>query len=145
MAVRTSVFSEGHHFDEGIGPDGTVQYGVGSESEFTSCLARAGHLAYFVADARVAHIVRPEQLEEDWMIKRAYRHGLGFYRYHQHLLKRHNRRIFGVPLGIMARHLLYGLVAPVVRFLPSSKLRLRVLFQDQWYRGLADSLTKPTR
>jgi GT2 family glycosyltransferase len=136
MAVRAKVFTEGHLFDDAIGAEGNRWGPV--ETEFNNRLARLGHRAYFVAEARVKHIVRPEQISETWMLERAYRHGLGFYLYHQHLLERHNRRIIGLPPGIALRHLLYGIAAPLARLLPRSQPQFHILFQNQWYRGLVD-------
>ncbi len=80
MAVRTGLFRAGHRFDERIGPQ-AGQYVMGSEVEFTCRLERLGHSAWFAADARVGHIIRPHQVERAWIIERAYR--LGRHMFHQ--------------------------------------------------------------
>jgi glycosyltransferase involved in cell wall biosynthesis len=80
MAVRASVFAAGHRFNELVGP-GEGQYMMGSEVEFTGRIEKQGHRAWFVDKARVGHIIRPHQIERDWIIQRGYR--LGRHMYHQ--------------------------------------------------------------
>lgn len=91
MAVRRCVFEAGHRFNETVGP-AAGQYIMGSETEFSGRVEQAGHHAWFSAEAAVAHIIRPNQLEPKWIIERAYRLGRGWYR--------HERRLFtpGTPL-----------------------------------------------
>ena len=54
---------------------------MGSEVEFTCRLERAGHRAWHIPSAAVGHIIRPHQVERDWIVKRAYR--LGRHMFHQ--------------------------------------------------------------
>ncbi len=138
-AVRTSVFASGLRFDENIGPDGTRPfYAMGSETEFIGRLAARGARAWFVAGAAVAHIVRPEQLTEAWVLDRAYRNGLGVG-----LTGRPRCAtgpcLGGMPLRLMAGRAAYRGLAALARPLPPSPLRLRLLFQDRWLAGLAIS------
>tara|TARA_R110001599_G_scaffold353742_1_gene596027 strand:- start:10737 stop:11672 length:936 start_codon:yes stop_codon:yes gene_type:complete len=74
MAVRAQVFHEGHRFNEDIGP-AAGQYTMGSEVEFTCRMAEAGFSSWFFRDAVVRHMIRPNQLDREWVIKRAYRFG----------------------------------------------------------------------
>jgi len=74
MAVRRSVFDAGFRFDESVGP-AAGQYRMGSETELTVRLQRAGHRAWYAPDIRVGHIIRPEQLDQRWIMRRAYRVG----------------------------------------------------------------------
>ena len=60
MAVRQSVFSAGHRFDERIGPDGTTTYAMGSETEFTMRLED-----YRLMGGHVRNIVPVEQVLAD--------------------------------------------------------------------------------
>lgn len=80
MAVRGKVFAAGLQFNEGFGPQ-RGQYKMGSEVEFSCRIEKRGHKAWFVPDAKVGHIIRPWQLEREWVIQRAYR--LGRHMYHQ--------------------------------------------------------------
>ena len=78
MAVRAAVFADGTRFAEHVGPDGSKPlYAMGSETELLRRLEAAGHRGWFEAGARVRHIVRPEQMEERWILDRAYRYGVG--------------------------------------------------------------------
>jgi glycosyltransferase involved in cell wall biosynthesis len=79
MAIRTSVFQSGIRFDTSIGPRGT-DYPMGSESELLLRLGRQGHRAWHVQNAIVEHFVRKEQLEKDWILRRAIRWGRGRHR-----------------------------------------------------------------
>jgi glycosyltransferase involved in cell wall biosynthesis len=74
MAVRRQVFDAGHRFNEDVGP-AAGQYIMGSETEFSGRVEKAGHRAWFVAEAVVAHIIRPHQIEREWILQRAYRLG----------------------------------------------------------------------
>jgi glucosyl-dolichyl phosphate glucuronosyltransferase len=138
-AVRRSAFESGLRFDETIGPDSTKPfYAMGSETEFIGRLAASGARAWFVAGATVSHIVRPEQLSENWVLDRAYRNGLG-----TGITGRPRcltgPRLGGRPLRLLAGRAAYRGLALVARPLPPSPLRLRVLFQERWLAGLAVS------
>ena len=80
MAIRTSVFSLGHRFDETVGPQ-AGQYIMGSEVEFTCRLKRHGCQAWFAGEVSVGHIIRSHQIERNWIIQRGYR--LGRHMFHQ--------------------------------------------------------------
>ena len=79
MAVRRRVFMDGVRFDESIGPNG-ASYVMGGEVQLNLRLARAGHLAWFCPQACVAHIIRPNQVEAHWVLRRAWLHGRGRFR-----------------------------------------------------------------
>ena len=78
MAVRAQIFANGVSFDEGIGPKGQ-HYPMGSETSFNETLGKAGHQAWHCAGAVVEHIIRPQQLEQQWVLQRAYKFGRGQY------------------------------------------------------------------
>ncbi len=80
MAVRRSIFDAGHRFNSAVGPQ-AGHYVMGSEVEFTARLERAGHRTWFHERARVGHIIRPQQLEREWIVQRAFR--LGRHMLHQ--------------------------------------------------------------
>ena len=96
MAVRRRVFDAGHRFNESVGP-AAGQYIMGSETEFSGRVEQAGHRAWFCAEAVVAHIIRPIQLEPAWIIERAYRLGRGWYRHERSLFKPDTPLIRGMP------------------------------------------------
>lgn len=149
MAVRGALLRQGHRFDTGIGPDGTATYPMGSEVEFTQRLERAGHPAWFTPHAIVHHLVRPEQMTEAWVLRRAYRCGLGAARTRERSRLRppagqSSRGVGGgtrIPMGLVARRWLYGLAAPVARrTLPPCRLRFWLQWQSLLVQGLSDGM-----
>lgn len=74
MAVRKTVFSNGFRFNEDIGPNGK-NYVMGSETDFLQRAEKNGHKAFFVATAKVQHIIRPWQITDEWLRGRAYKAG----------------------------------------------------------------------
>ncbi len=138
MALRGAVLRAGHRFDEKVGPDaGSAAYGMGSETELTTRLASAGHRAVFVPDAVVGHLVRPEQLEEGWILGRAFRHGLGFFRYHPRPTRGQLPWIAGLPPRFAADLAAHATGAAALRHLPRGRLRFQILWQAAWLRGAA--------
>lgn len=79
MAVRSHVFRDGMQFDPSIGPAGS-DYAMGSELELSRRLAEKGCGAVYLPGAVVGHQIRPEQMEEGWLARRAYRSGRGVAR-----------------------------------------------------------------
>lgn len=140
MAVRAALLRQGHRFDESVGPDGSAVYGMGSETEFTVRLERAGHSAWFVADAVVEHMVRPEQMAEEWVLSRAYRHGRGVYRYTAPPRARF-ASVRGVPVEMALRRAAYGTAASVARrALRPSARRFWWMWKAEWLRGASEAL-----
>lgn len=76
MAVRQRVFDAGHRFSERVGPT-AGSYAMGSETEFTQRVAQAGHASWYCPEAVVEHLVRAEQMTEQWLYGRALRYGRG--------------------------------------------------------------------
>lgn len=74
MAVRKSVFDDGHRFLETVGPS-AGSYIMGSETEFTLRLGRHGHRSWYCDRAVVNHLIRPHQLSAEWVVERARRFG----------------------------------------------------------------------
>lgn len=137
MAVRGSVLRQGHGFDVSVGPDGSPAYPMGSETEFTQRLERRGHRAWFARKAVVRHLVRPEQMEQRWVIGRAYRCGLGAARVEP--AYRERMREGAMPPGLVGRRLAYGSAAAAARrLLPPGRLRFWLEWQDSLVRGLCD-------
>jgi len=96
MAIRVDVFHSGYRFDPRIGPRRGA-YAMGSETELTRRLHRAGLRAWHCRDAVVEHIIRPVQMTFRWLMERARRYGRGQYRWTLAERHRPGRSIFGVP------------------------------------------------
>lgn len=132
LAIRAELFTaHGYRYNTEIGPDGTVHFAMGSEAELQHRLLRDGHKRFWVAGARVLHIIREEQMSRRYMLGRAVRFGRGCYR-QEYYLKGHPKRLFGVPrwtlrplLGYAARTLLDLL-----------RGRLDGAFVNRWYCAL---------
>jgi glycosyltransferase involved in cell wall biosynthesis len=138
MAIRGAVLREGHRFDTAVGPDGTVVYPMGSETEFTRRLERLGHRAWFAKRAAVLHLIRPEQMREAWILGRAYRCGLGAARIEL------AGTAGGLPPALAVRRIGYGAAASVARrVLPPGRLRFWLQWQALLMQGMADGVAKP--
>ncbi|MET3133198.1 glycosyltransferase involved in cell wall biosynthesis [Oxalobacteraceae bacterium GrIS 1.11] len=79
MALRREIFDAGYRFDESIGPNG-ANYAMGSETQMNLRLYQAGYLSWFCPAARVAHFIRPHQIEAASILQRAYLFGRGKFR-----------------------------------------------------------------
>lgn len=80
MALRADVLGAGYRFDESVGPDGTLVYAMGSETELTRRLVAHGFLAWHCRAATVAHLILPHQMTRRWLLGRAFRYGRGRFR-----------------------------------------------------------------
>lgn len=96
MAVRSAVFQSGTRFNTSIGPKGS-NYVQGGDTELTRRLEGLGHRAWHVRGAVVQHLVRKEQLDKAWMMRRAIRHGRGEFRLGQTSEITSRRVLFGAP------------------------------------------------
>lgn len=110
MAVRRKIFDEGHRYNTTIGPS-VGKYMMGSETEFTTRMEKLGHRAVFLPEVVVQHQIREEQLDEAWLIGRAFRYGRSFPVTANQL---NSARLFGVPryfYGLLWRNFLKRLTA----------------------------------
>ncbi len=142
-AIRSKVIRGGCRFDEAIGPDGTEVFAMGEDVAFAR-RAAAGKPAYFCAEAQVSHIIREEQLSEDWIVERARRFGSGVNAVFPQTLPG-GPGIAGVPLSLWARRFGFAVLAPLLKPCPRSKYRFRALWKDHYYRGLVGALRKRDR
>lgn len=134
MAIRAEVFRAGTRFAEHVGPDGTNPlYAMGSETELLRRLEVAGHRGWFEATARLRHIIRPEQMEEGWILERAFRYGAGEGR---------NYVAGSLPKDIL-RRVVYRIAAQGMRLMPPSPRRLRIRYRDRWLAGAAAGRQAP--
>lgn len=144
MAVRRSVFDAGTRFADHVGPDATNPlYAMGSETELLRRLEAQGHQAFFVAAARVGHIIRPEQMQESWILERAFRYGVGEGRNHAGALSAGRPLVAGLPAGLLARIVAYRIAAQCMGLLPPSARRLRIRYRDRWLAGVVAGRRTP--
>ena len=126
MAVRRSVVDRHFRFDINIGPDGTDNYMMGSELEFTRRLARDGLKAWFCVGAKVEHVIREHQLSVSWILRRAFRHGRSAY-YFDHIKRANAPRIFGVERWLYTQCISSRLQAIMFRLLGR---------RDKWFKAM---------
>jgi hypothetical protein len=96
MAIRTLVFEAGYRFNPDIGPRGK-SYAMGSETELTIRLGKAGFESWHCKEAVVEHMVRKFQMTRGWILRRAVKSGRGSYC----LINQHEsasrRKYLGIP------------------------------------------------
>jgi len=96
MAIRTEIFEAGHRFDAGIGPR-AGQYAMGSETELTMRLGKAGINAWHCKEATVEHIIRGFQTKRGWILRRGILYGRGRYRVSIQQQNVDRKKILGIP------------------------------------------------
>jgi len=96
MAIRIEIFEAGYRFDVRIGPR-SRSYAMGSETELTLRLAKAGFEAWHCKQAVVEHIIRKFQLERAWILRRAIRYGRGRYRLGVQYENVNRKKYLGIP------------------------------------------------
>lgn len=79
MAVRAEIFKSGYKFDTSVGPDGTNNYKMGSETSFTGKLEMKGYYCYYIPCAKVQHIITQLEMDYNWILGRAIRHGKSLF------------------------------------------------------------------
>ncbi len=75
-AFRSDLVAIGG-FEPRLGP-GRLNGGSGQDTDAQMRLRGAGIQGYYLPDAKVAHLLREEYLDPEWILKRAYRQGLGW-------------------------------------------------------------------
>ncbi|MBA3068766.1 MAG: glycosyltransferase [Hyphomonas sp.] len=131
MAVRAHVFKSGFRFDPAFGPNGSIGYPMGSETELMERLERAGHRAWFAERACVRHMIRASQLDATSIVQRAFRHGYG-------VGWRTQRGKGSLRLLMTQWAALRGLVSVRLRqFWTPASVQLLQDYRETWARGLA--------
>jgi glycosyltransferase involved in cell wall biosynthesis len=75
-AFRSDLLAIGG-FETRLGPGGTTG-GAGQDTDAQHRLRQAGIQGYYLSDAKVTHLLREEYLQPGWILKRAFRQGLGW-------------------------------------------------------------------
>lgn len=120
-------------FPAHLGPQqGT--YAMGGEGDFLRRLAARGHAYVYVPDARVEHVVRPEQIEPGWLLRRANKKGRGQV-YLPSDKKPSRFYCLGVPIKLWlaaARAWLRFRVAHIFSSASRATLEQGIVFQLRW-------------
>jgi len=110
MVIRRDIFDKGYRFDTAIGPDGTNNYVMGSETSFTFMLEKEGYQCWFEPSFIVKHIIKESQMSPQWVLSRAIRFGRGEAK--KRILSGKEERhqyLFGVPRYLFRKRLEYEL------------------------------------
>jgi GT2 family glycosyltransferase len=133
MAIRSEVFRDGYRFDESIGPR-QGEYPMGSETELTRRLSRAGRRAWHTPRSVVEHIIRASQMEREWVLARAVRYGRGQYR-----LSGGNggerASAFGVPIRLLAGVIVQAGWAACMALAGDREARFHRLWSRNYFLG----------
>lgn len=117
-------------FPAHLGPQ-QGSYAMGGEGDFLRRLAARGHRYVYVPDARVEHVVRPEQVEPDWLLRRANKKGRGQV-YLPSDKKPRRLHVFGVSvklwLGVARAWMRFRLIAPLSTA-PRQRLEQGIVYQ----------------
>jgi glycosyltransferase involved in cell wall biosynthesis len=104
MAIRSSVFEDGHTFNNKVGPNSkNKNYVMGSETSFTSGLNDLGYKCFHTRAPIVQHIIRANQMAPDWIFARGIRYGRSCYEPQE--IDYNPKRIFGYPVYLSNRFL----------------------------------------
>ena len=101
MAIRRRIFEAGARYDESIGPQG-ANYAMGSETRLNLEMHAAGNPSWFCPQAKVAHIIRPQQVRRAWILRRAMLFGRGQCRLATFAP---SVELLGVPRWMLGRYL----------------------------------------
>ena len=137
MAVRKSVFESGLRFNPLIGPQPSALYPMGQDTEFATRADTAGFKSYFVPDAFVGHAIKPETMNEDWVIKRAERLGYGIFAMRSEKdIGRHFPSFIPFSLELRIKKAFWRLFFPLTNFMPLGKRRFWYRWKRYYYSGL---------
>ncbi|MGK5080800.1 glycosyltransferase [Janthinobacterium sp. HLX7-2] len=137
MAIRRRIFETGARYDESIGPQG-ASYAMGSETRLNLEMHAAGNPSWFCPQARVAHIIRVQQVQRGWILRRAMLFGRGQCRL---ATPEPSAELLGVPRWMLGRYLrdTFGAVRAWLRrdhadlFLRQwERAKLRGFFHEAW-------------
>jgi GT2 family glycosyltransferase len=135
FAVRAARLAAGLRFDPTIGPDGTDDYAMGSETELLLRLRATGARCWFAADAVVEHQISAAQTTPESLVRRAWRYGRGRWRLRTSRLARAGGRVGGVPAAILADLLLRRIAHAVARLRRDEAARLRAAWRIAYLAG----------
>jgi glycosyltransferase involved in cell wall biosynthesis len=79
FAVRRALL-RAEDFNPAIGPVEGISFAMGEEAVLQRRLELRGCRKYWLEGATVEHIIRPEQMDRKWVLRRAIRYGKGMYR-----------------------------------------------------------------
>jgi glycosyltransferase involved in cell wall biosynthesis len=135
-AFRRGIVGQSYSVHENLGPNAAVaQYPMGQDTAFALTLERAGAKAFHSRRPRLRHVVRANSMDENWVLRRAERYGMGKAALHPEYFA-HKRMFAGVPVTTALRWLATVPVAALVKALPRNPARLRLLWRHAERQGV---------
>ncbi|MCM8760801.1 MAG: glycosyltransferase family 2 protein [Candidatus Omnitrophica bacterium] len=101
FAIRKQIFDLGFRFNPDVGCKGR-NYRMGGETELITRLSQKGYKSWFCKRAVVQHIIRDYQLEEKWILERAFKFGRG-EAYKERLRRISEAKLFGLPRWVVRK------------------------------------------
>ena len=135
MAIRSDIFARGHQFNTAVGPDGSNNYAMGSETEFNLRLAKLGYKSYFCPQARVRHIIHKHQMAREWILKRGFRCGRNMYMKQASDFPSSLSLLLGVPRWMIRKLLIQYAVAFRARLLNRPKEYFEAAWDIEYAKG----------
>lgn len=137
FAVRHRALAD-YRFPGHLGPQGQA-YAMGGEAGLLRAMAANGHAFVYVPSAQVQHVVRPEQLTEQWLMQRAHNKGRGQI-YLPSRKKTRRLRVGGVPLRLILACLRSFLRYQLLRWTRDQQRRVQHGIQYALRRGQIEEL-----
>jgi len=137
MAIRREIFNKGFLFNTAIGPDGTNNYAMGSETSFTFMLEKEGYQCWFEPSCIVKHIIKESQMSSQWVLSRAIRFGRGEAKKRKITNKDGNYHyLFGVPRYLFRQLLEYQLKKIIYLILFNKEAVFKLQWEINFLKGI---------
>ncbi len=144
-AFRRRILPDSYIVDETLGPNATVgQYAMGEDVMFAASLEAKGAKVYHCRDAVVHHIIPTEYLDEQWILSRAERYGLGNPIVNAHWFEG-KLALNGIPITTWLRYAALNILRKPIEWLPKSRLRFQLLWQYYMNRGMLKTMHAMSR
>ncbi|UVD55759.1 glycosyltransferase [Rhizobium sp. Pop5] len=141
-AFRRSILGPGYIVHDGLGPDATIaQFPMGEDTAFAMRLERNGARAFHSQRPKVRHIVRKGYVEEGWVLRRGERYGMGLVIIRPNLFDS-KAKIRGLPIGSALSWLVMAPASFILRSLPQSGLRFKLLWAQSVRQGILRQFLK---
>jgi glycosyltransferase involved in cell wall biosynthesis len=127
MAVRMETIKAGYRFDTSLGSVGS-RYRMGDETDFLQRLAAAGFKAWHCKRAVVAHMIRKEQMNQEWVLRRAIPSGRADFRREFRDAPHSPAMLLGIP-----RYMIRDILTQASRFVRARLTKdADTVFTERW-------------
>lgn len=135
-AFRRKIVGPGYSVHDNLGPNAAVaQYPMGQDTAFALKLERQGAKAFHSRRPKLRHVVRANSMDENWVLRRAERYGMGMVAIHPEFFDR-KRMLAGLPLTTALLWLAMAPVAAALKALPPNPARFNLLWRQAVRQGI---------